>query len=157
MIENTPRENLITLATLNSIKISGSRFEGNEGQVIRGYQLFAGETVITDCKFISNTYSRDNEGLVFLKESPDHAINIQNSDFIENNGDGQGGALHLKTDANVDGCRFERNHANEGGAIYLDPVANLKVTGSSFTGNTAKNAGGAIAACATSTEKCCKK
>ena len=31
----------------------------------------------------------------------------------------------------------------------------MKVTGSSFTGNTAKNAGGAIAACATSTDNTC--
>ena len=141
---------LVTLDRISSVELVSSSFVDNAIQVLRAYQLYRGSTVIENCHFTNNQwdFGTKEEGLVFLKESPEHLARISSSHFVNNSG-AFGGALHFRLDAEVMGCRFEGNRARQGGAISIGATSSIMVADSQFLSNQA-DVGGAVEACATS-------
>jgi predicted outer membrane repeat protein len=77
-------------------------------------------------------------------------VNISNLSIANGNVSGNGGAIRMSNDMNIQGTTLtltnvflSNNHANLGGAIY-EPRGTLTVTNSNFSGNGAGNRGGAI-------------
>ncbi|MEN6553016.1 MAG: hypothetical protein ABFC34_09040, partial [Methanobacterium sp.] len=69
-------------------------------------------------------------------------LTIKDSKFIGNKA-AEGGAIFNNGTLTIKDSKFIGNKAAEGGAIF-NSGANLKITGSTFTGNMAQNNGGAI-------------
>ena len=80
--------NLITLDRISSVELLSSRFEDNAIQILRAFQLYRGSTKIDGCLFAKNRwdFGTKEEGLVFLKESPEHLARISDSRFVNNSG-----------------------------------------------------------------------
>ena len=138
---------LVTLDRISSVELLQSRFEANAIQILRAYQLYRGSTVIDKCHFTNNQwdFGTKEEGLVFLKESPEHLARISSSRFVNNSG-AFGGALHFRLDAEVTGCRFINNRARQGGAISIGSTSSIMVADSSFISNRADVGGDDVGA-----------
>ncbi|ORX58395.1 hypothetical protein BCR36DRAFT_343542 [Piromyces finnis] len=110
-----------------------------------------GESTIDNCLFQNNT---SGIGPAITIKDIDHVeLNIQNSQFIKNNAQNQGGALYisgkdyLKDDSNslkMRNLEFKENHSNSGGAMYIDfPGYNKEtIESTNFINNVADNGGG---------------
>lgn len=121
------------------LTITESELTQNTAKNGGAIHIFEGSLKITDSSFAEN---RANHGgaLDNLKAS----LKITGSTFTENTSTGSGGAVvNSRTDLTVTGCAFARNAAKNGGAISHFGAL-LKVTGSTFTENTAQDDGGSI-------------
>ena len=68
-----------------------------------------------------------------------------NSTFLTN-GAIYGGALFVyKSRVIIENCRFDKNYAQRGGAVYLEGLTNIDINNCIFTNNFALNGGGSLA------------
>ncbi len=149
LIENLPENSNITL--------SQDYFSRNDdfpdGIVINKPITINGNNHIIDANSNSRIFDVSASGVV-----------LKNIVFINGKTDGDGGAVRLAPDSEINNCTFENNRAGRGGAVYLDEsyiydsdfVNNSAAEGgavysdggstysSTFTDNHADEAGGAI-------------
>ncbi|MDR2754189.1 MAG: autotransporter domain-containing protein, partial [Planctomycetaceae bacterium] len=111
----------------------------------------ANQTILRDTgsTFSGNQATIDGGAVYFNADKSE--LNITGTQFSENSATGDGGAVRLKSDSvvNANGATFSSNQARNGGAIGIDQVAELHLaelhlTGSTFSNNTATKNGGAI-------------
>lgn len=135
------------------VEITGTTFKKNQSVKSGGViYVEAGTAEMTDCKFEEN-YAKDHGGAVYVKA--DAVFKIIGSTFKNNQSDNRGGAVYStgakKNAIEIKDCSFEANKSNHsssggGGAVYVASKNVLKLTGSSFVGNTAvAGFGGAVA------------
>lgn len=127
--------------------ILSSAFNNNTAQKGAGiYNDAVGEIVVDTIEFYGNiAEGTDGAGIYNAGK-----INLTNADFGSNNAqNGNGGAIANKGELIISASSFDSNIVDngEGGAIYNAASENNVVTvdGSSFSGNSAGNEGGAIA------------
>ncbi|RAP50111.1 MAG: hypothetical protein BZ136_02085, partial [Methanosphaera sp. rholeuAM74] len=122
--------------------IRGCQFMDNTATYIGGAILNneLGVLEITNSTFINNTAHNGGSIVNYLGTA-----NIFNSTFTENTADNDA-AVILNDGGNlyVSGSDFTNNHANNSGAIYNQHDGNVTIIGSEFTNNYANSAGGAI-------------
>ncbi len=126
------------LGALSQTKLSDSVFTGNQAA------LFGGAIAMRATSVANNSAAK---------------LDVLNSTFTGNSAGTQGGAIYsafYNSEMSVDNVYvsnsvFEKNIANEGGAIYNEGIADrggnlasIKLDTVSFTGNKAKTAGGAL-------------
>ena len=121
-----------------SLNIKNTTFLNNRNSAV--VTETGANTTIDNCLFKTNY-----ESALFNKDS---TVTVTNSTFEDNRSDSgagdskKGGAIYSHDRMNVHNCRFVSNKAGTGGAIFADGTTNI--TGSAFSGNTARGNGGAI-------------
>lgn len=148
--------------------ITNSHFTGNkanytgtaedkDGDHGDGGAIFLGSKArltVTGSDFTANSASADGGAIATrtnLQDQSQSALKIANSSFKQNTAGDRGGAIYSNISSNViSDTSFNSNSARLGGAIFNDDkdkasnVAKLELINSTFTGNTAGSAGGAI-------------
>ena len=138
-------------ATGGTLNISGdTTFTSNKTNAAGGaINVAAGSATIRDTKFENNESALGGA----INAYNDTVVNIYNSEFINNTstdnstGGDDGGAIYNLGTMLVDGSTFEGNGADDsdtnssGGAIENGAHGTLTVNNSTFTGNTAYQAG----------------
>jgi predicted outer membrane repeat protein len=127
--------------------IQDSLFEANTSMDGIGGAIYAYITPLTiaNSAFVGNDADRD-AGAIYVYDAD--ALTINNSFFQGNNTPGDG-AIYIEyvTQATISDSLFQDNSAREGGAIYGftgDAGDQLRIGGSTFTGNTSTDEGGAL-------------
>ena len=127
------------------VTVSGSTFATNES--MRGGAIYVsgnGKLTVSDTIFNANT-AKDG-GAIFTTRSP-KAFSLTDVTFTNNTATGKGGAIFAEvSDGNsalIDNALFSGNTAADGGALYLG-IGGITVNNSTFHGNSATGAGGAI-------------
>ncbi|MBQ7539241.1 MAG: hypothetical protein IJT42_09775 [Treponema sp.] len=135
--------------TLTNCEISGNYAKemannGGAGGGIYSHKILS----LENCLIKSNSASKG--GGIYNS----NMLELKNCEFISNSvSSGTGGALHTENSVTISGCKFESNIAGtQGGAIYStvtgseallpDGGVKVKITGTSFTSNTATSTGG---------------
>ncbi|MBQ6219160.1 MAG: hypothetical protein IJJ47_05460 [Methanosphaera sp.] len=138
---------LFNLGTHDIINIQNSKFTKNvafHGGVIATSANYS-EHEISNSVFTSN---KANNGGVINTMAPYVEWNLKNSKFITNNANNGGVIFTFESSNNfiIKNNLFNKNKASEsGGVIYSESTKNIfKTDSSNFTGNNAKNHGGAI-------------
>ncbi len=119
---------------------------GNGG----GLEADTGVTSVTvsNCLFLNNVAndeSTSNFGGGGIYDNTGD-LTVSNSQFAGNAADEIGGALLFGGNSlNVTGSTFDKNHANDAGAIFVSPSAQLSnLINDTFVGNVAQTQGGAL-------------
>ncbi|MEI6271093.1 MAG: hypothetical protein WCP38_01885, partial [Chloroflexota bacterium] len=142
-----------------------------------GGAIYAGVAEITSSSFTGN-YALDG-GAIYGVDSPDYSISVASSSFLNNTAEddggaisagtisatsstfthnvattGGGGAIHATLSVEITDGTFSSNTANDalsglGGAIFAGFSATARIYSSSFTNNTALDAGAILAINAT--------
>lgn len=146
------------VAILNSptaaVTVTGTEFTSNEATGNDAgalYVVIAASLTLDDVGFVDNS-AGENGGAVYLYGLP--TVTVTSSDFARNTttGNGSGGAVYfdrLVTTASIDSSSFTGNSstgAGSGGAVSAGlngPIGSLRVSGTTFTDNTAPE-GGAV-------------
>jgi hypothetical protein len=102
-----------------------------------------GSLTINNSTFVDN---RSNNGGAVGGLGPGVAISLTDSTFLDNHADDQvGGALYCaQGQLTIDGCTFQDNEADYGGALFSVLTAPIVIRDSTFTANNAPVRGGAI-------------
>lgn len=119
-----------------------------------GDAVFIGAQAIAEfenCTFLGNGKTNNSSGKAIYYEqgSESQDVRVLNCLF-ENNGasfQGDGGAIYIGNQCAmlIDGCLFNANEGNHGGAIYFAPNStNCSISNSTFTENIGAIGGGAI-------------
>jgi predicted outer membrane repeat protein len=126
--------------------IRGCTFRNNSAANDHGgaiYNVNSAPT-IQGCRFGGNHCSNHGGAIYNQKSDP----TIEDTAFVENQSGDSGGAIMNYNDDGpiVRGCLFHANVAgDDGGAIYFrSPLAGITVESSTFLGNSARSAGGAL-------------
>ncbi|NDJ22217.1 type I secretion C-terminal target domain-containing protein [Nostoc sp. B(2019)] len=145
-----------------TIKVSGSRFEGNEGAGAGGALFLYGygkdKTIVENTQIIGNKVNTDYRGLAMGGGARLNGnVTVRNVTFADNTSEGQGGGLWLDGDTtsknaviNLENVTFSGNKATTdkgvGGAIAINPSADaeLNIKNSTFFKNYAQKNGGAF-------------
>ncbi len=129
------------------VNITNSNFTKNtandEGGAV--FTVSTGSIFMDNNDFTNNT--ADFGGAISIDESDvSHVdITISNSNFTENKATSEGGAIDSESNLTVDTCKFDKNEAENGGAIYGAYIGvALNVIGSEFNENAASSYGGAV-------------
>lgn len=152
--------------TITNSRFFGNSADGNQGGAI---QSWVEDLVVKDSRFGFNSAARggaiykrqrelvitgsrfnDNlarvDGGALYSESGVERFSLLLSNFDRNLADGEGGAVVAGRDFDASLCGFDSNRADRGGALrLLDSVFSF-ISYSTFSGNEAEFAGGAIAA-----------
>jgi hypothetical protein len=144
--------------TQNSADYGGGIYQGNKGHTLNiinstidqntstwhGGGVFAkGDTHLTNTTFNDNTAGMHGGGLMNWEAN----TIIDGGSFARNHATtGNGGAVNVNNDLDVDAAQFTDNTSNElGGAItQWNPGYGIQISSSSFQGNTTKSKGGAV-------------
>ena len=117
----------------SSITLNRDYFSTNddfpEGIVINKQITINGNNHVIDANSNSRIFDVSASGVV-----------LKNIVFINGKTDADGGAVRLAPDGQIDNCTFENNHADRGGAVYLDESY---IYDSDFLNNSAAE-GGAV-------------
>lgn len=126
-----------------SLKITGfSTFYGNSATGIGGAIYLNGPGIIDDAHFFVNHSDRDGGAIRTTNAGP--TLRLTNSSFDGDTSGGSGGALNLRSPAEIDSCLFVNAHADAvGGSIGL-LGAGVRVMNSVFRANRSDSGGGAI-------------
>ena len=129
--------------------VKGNIFEENFAERFSSaFHVKKSNVKITENTFTNNGKKDDKTtkaGTLLIESTKDNAeIDIEGNKF-ERNSAGLGGAIVVQeSTANINGCDFINNEANEyGGTMYITKNGNVIVTNSKFNSNKAKR-GGAI-------------
>lgn len=122
----------ILSASNGSTTLSGLTIRNGLGG---GISNVGAKLTVTDCLFSGN--SADSGGAIYSTYDGD--LTIRNSRFLSNTAVGAGGAVVAYGGSSVSGCTFTGNRAEVGGALYQVQA----VSGSTFSDNSA-NVGGAM-------------
>jgi len=129
------------------LRIDGLIATGNQSNNHGGVLFVSGSSAgkiieIVNAIFDGNT-AADNGGAISFGGGDTDTLNIQHTSFINNTASDWGGALNLtggKTD--ITNSTFSNNHTNDiGGGLHLFAADGLTVRHSTFSGNSADNAG----------------
>lgn len=125
----------------NSIIIDG--FTIQNCNAIKGGVLVKCQTLIKNCKFLSN-YSTTNGGGIFQQSPNSGSVVIQDCEFFGNEANHFGGALFDYGNTKCLSCQFINNiaHMNGGGVYNNSYDIPSKFFNCTFSNNTAKNGGG---------------
>jgi hypothetical protein len=139
------------------VTISGSTFIGNKAQQGPAIDVYGDDSplVVTGSSFINNVNTTDNnvdseydDGAAISSERNDSDLTLTGNIFRGNRGAEYGGAVEtwrVTGEIIITNNRFERNMADEGGALWIDVRGGTQdIRGNTFRGNRAKK-GGAIA------------
>ena len=131
----------------STLTVVDTDFEYGDGGIV----VFNSDAVIEGSRFIGNTAS-SGAGLIMVG---DGALEVRDSLFQDNVASGSGGAVQVGTvvslgdvDRVFEGCTFVGNSAGEAGGAIAVHSDRLEVNGSSFHDNSAVD-GGAVATIAT--------
>lgn len=117
-------------------------FYGNTATGIGGAIYLNGAGILDDCHFYVNHSDRDGGAIRTTSASP--SLRVTNSSFDGDTSGGSGGAMNLRSPAEIDSCVFINAHANAvGGAIGLLGTS-VRLTNSSFRLNRSDSGGGAV-------------
>ena len=152
------------IADSADLSITGTAISGNEANIGAGGSASGGEqdsVTITDSRFSDNTAKSAGGGLAVFTPTVEDFVSmktgITGSTFTGNKattdltGGGLGGGAIFtgSSDTDIDSSLFEGNSsASIGGAVYLNaplPASRASILNSTFAGNTAELAGGAVA------------
>jgi hypothetical protein len=130
-------------AAFSILYLYDCRFEGNESYQGGAIYAFESSLGIYGNVIARNSTHGNAGGVSASSYSRDDTLVIYNTVFEENDGGtGSGGAIELTYwTPEISRCRFERNMANSGGAIYASPVEELTLTDCTFAANYANTAG----------------
>ncbi|MBE9036817.1 choice-of-anchor Q domain-containing protein [aff. Roholtiella sp. LEGE 12411] len=149
-------------ASGGTIKVSGSRFEGNEGTGAGGALFLYGygkdKTIVENTQIIGNKANANYKGIAQGGGARLNGnVTVRNVTFANNTSEGQGGGLWLDGDTtsknaviNLENVTFSGNEATTdkglGGAIAINPSADaeLNIKNSTFFKNYAQKNGGAF-------------
>lgn len=146
------------------VLITGTTISGNESNLGAGGSIYGGETnsvSIVNSRFADNTAVQGGGGLAVTTPTVEDFVSmptqVTGSTFtgnkttaaITSNGLGGGAIFSGSSDTDIDSSLFENNSsASAGGAIYLNaplPANRASIQNSTFVGNSAVAAAGAIA------------
>tara|TARA_R110000782_G_scaffold53205_4_gene113398 strand:+ start:15683 stop:17527 length:1845 start_codon:yes stop_codon:yes gene_type:complete len=117
-------------------------FYGNTATGIGGAIYLNGAGILDDCHFYVNHSDRDGGAIRTTSASP--SLRVTNSSFDGDSSGGSGGAMNLRSPAEIDSCVFMNAHAVAvGGSVGL-LGASVRVTNSTFLFNRSDSGGGAI-------------
>ena len=139
------------------VTISGSTFIGNKAQQGPAIDVYGNDSplIVTNSSFINNVNTADDnvdssydDGAAITSERNDSDLTLTGNIFRGNRGAEYGGAVQtwrVTGEIIITNNRFERNMADEGGALWIDVRGGTQdIRGNTFRGNRAKK-GGAIA------------
>ncbi len=114
---------------------------GNTSDGFGGGIYFKGRFFAKNSLFRNNISDRDG-GALYQKEDSD--LTLLNSQFLSNKSNASGGAIRLNSKSVIESVVFEKNEANDGGAVAIFPKGDAYFLNASFTQNQAfgKNLGG---------------
>lgn len=129
----------------SSTSISNSQFLNNQANLNTdggGALLMNGASLSIDGSHFEGNTSRNGAALLILQVTGANPAQISNSEFLNNQAQNQGGAIHLYAGtANFENLSFTGNTAiSHGGAIRN--VGNLTISNSNFSNNYGGNSGG---------------
>lgn len=129
---------------LYNLTINGSDFANNTA--FAGGAIYNEDNLnINGSNFTNNTATYDSGGAVYNRYG---TLNVFCSTFTGNTAKGnwlsRGGAIHNDSILNVNKTTFDGNVASWGGAIYNFNEHPWNISDSTFTGNNATSAGGAV-------------
>jgi predicted outer membrane repeat protein len=146
----------MTLPNSRTIKITGSRFENNEGRGGQGgavwiwlYPPYTGSKVIVkDSWFVGNVVTEGSRGpgLGAGLRTGNGTLLLSSTVFLNNNAEYQGGGLWVGEDAgvNVSNVTFSNNEATHGGAIMFVNKKASVINNTTIAYNHANQHGGGI-------------
>lgn len=124
------------------MNIQNSLFRDSSASLYGALYINSDEAVtISNSQFI-NCQSGGNGGAIYYSQYSDGELTVDSCVFQNNEAVGNGGALAAFSEASVTGCEFIQNSAVLGGAIYSS--TSLTVSDSDFTQNTVSSNGGAL-------------
>ena len=132
------------------VTISGSTFIENRAQQGPAIDVYGDDSplVVTDSRFINNVNTAYDDGAAITSERNDSDLTLTGNIFRGNRGAEYGGAVEtwrVTGEIIITNNRFERNMADEGGALWIDVRGGTQdIRGNTFRGNRAEK-GGAIA------------
>ena len=133
-----------------TVELTNVVMDGNNNTSGEGGAVWAGEGLtVRHSEFTNNSSADDDGGALY---NADGSLEVTNSQFTNNSSweDDEGGAIAVENcdEVSVSGSKFLRNTAGDegGGAINFncDPDADVLVSRNTFTGNSARQYGGAI-------------
>ena len=142
----------IYVTRYTSISLTNCNFDSNSGTsgaaIYSPTNYYAQTCTIDRCNFTGNAATA--EAALYLNFN---TVTISNSNFVDNTGYSDGGAIHLKYSANpvsITNCNFTNNQATSvaegdegrGGALRISSVSTLRVDNCIFDGNAAMFGGG---------------
>ncbi len=133
------------IGNFGSCNVTSSTFTGNTAQDGGAFYNLDGIAIYSNCNFTDNKATSDGGAIGNMIST----ITLSNCNFTGNKATSDGGAIYNYGAVTVNNSNFKDNTANDGGAIYneygnLNEVDDLNVNKSTFTSNSATNAGGAI-------------
>ena len=128
------------------LNMTGGKITGNEAKTDGGaVNLYASTFTFSDGT-ISNNYSAEYGGAVYLSISG--KMNMTGGEICNNTAKEEGGAVHVygeNATFNFSGGKITGNEAVDGGAVYLNQEnSTLNMTGGEISGNKATRNGGAV-------------
>ncbi|MDD5919036.1 MAG: hypothetical protein PUD73_08110 [bacterium] len=128
------------------LNMTGGKITGNEAKTDGGaVNLYASTFTFSDGT-ISNNYSAEYGGAVYLSISG--KMNMTGGEICNNTAKEEGGAVHVygeNATFNFSGGKITGNEAVDGGAVYLNQeLSTLNMTGGEISGNKATRNGGAV-------------
>jgi predicted outer membrane repeat protein len=129
-----------------SVTINGTQFVGNSSRGDGGGAFILGHLTITNALFQDNSCtasSCDGGGLFSFSQT-----NIQDTQFLNNTVQDQGGGLAAPGVLTITGGLFQNNQAGSGGGLFAQNQVTIQTT--HFANNNARSFGGGIYSLATS-------
>jgi len=133
---------------LDGFRIVGGYSGGAAPIVIRppsfhggGMIIISANPIVANCTFTYNTVTAGGGAVAILEKSCPIIINCK---FEQNYGWTGGGITVSDSALTLIECRFYKNSASRGGAIFCTEDGSISLYGCSFVHNTAYNSGGAI-------------
>jgi predicted outer membrane repeat protein len=126
-----------------TVTLTDSTVEDNTAENAGGvYVYYHGSLTVSGSFFKGNSSTFSGGGAIFTSEYT--TLNVTDSTFDSNTGNGSGGAIHNSSSsiAKVTNSTLLGNSGLYGGAIYDDN--SLTVANSTFSGNSSTNGGGGI-------------
>ena len=114
----------------NSARTTGELSNGFGGGV------FAKNLIIIKNSILNNNFSDRDGGAIYAKT--DSNLTIEQSSFIQNTSSSNGGAIFTNAKALITDTVFEKNEANDGGAIADHQKADITINNGRFLQNHAK-------------------
>ena len=128
-----------------NISISDSLFKSNNGTIYGGAVYSFSNANITNCSF-KNNYAQYYGGAIHTHGSKSGTLHITDSAFEDNFCQIWGGAIEGVNDIVILNSTFNRNVADEGGAICAS-YGNILISDCNFTSNNCPNYGTGVLGC----------
>jgi predicted outer membrane repeat protein len=128
----------------SGITVKNSTFTENTSIYSGGavYLTSNNSATFEGCTFTSNSSANYSGSAVYADSTE---TTFTNCNFYTNTNTSSGGALYLYASSSINGCIFDGNSSNFGGAIYVnDTSSTLTIVDSQFLNNVAGASGGAL-------------